>query len=229
MLHVRSLSSIRVFPRISLALFLVFHFYRYSYPTGFHSLALFVMFLLSLWSMVFCLYKYEIPAYCRGDVSYDRPRWGSNQLILTVMCSTHWPLHVYYISLCRALYNYMPWPAWAGALPPDHSLFQPLSHRSVGVYQAQVPHLHPEPGPADAPRPPTATDANTASHLNAPLQEGRSLGVFDRLAQLRTSLFPSASGGYSRLHDSAAVHGSPGIGEASIPDAEAGRFPYVHA
>ena len=117
MLYVRSLSSIRVFPRSCLFSFLLYHFYIYSYPSGFHGLALMLAFLFTCWSMCFCLQKFELPAYNRGDVSSDRP---------------------------RALVNHLPWPSWAAALPPEFSIFQPLSERTINIYQADVPPLHPE-------------------------------------------------------------------------------------
>lgn len=45
MIYVRSNNSIRLFPRASLALFLLYHFYLFSSPAGFHLLALLVLFL----------------------------------------------------------------------------------------------------------------------------------------------------------------------------------------
>lgn len=45
MIYVRSNNSIRLFPRASLALFLLYHFYLFSSPSGFHLLALLVLFL----------------------------------------------------------------------------------------------------------------------------------------------------------------------------------------
>ena len=74
MIYVRSKSSIQIFPRASLALFLVYHFYYYSFPSGFHCLALFVYFLLLVWLMMLSVRKFEISAFSSGEVSFDQPR-----------------------------------------------------------------------------------------------------------------------------------------------------------
>jgi len=57
MIYVRSTGSIQLFPRASLALFLIYHFYYFSFPSGFHVLALVTMFffLLALMVSVFLL------------------------------------------------------------------------------------------------------------------------------------------------------------------------------
>ena len=52
MIYVRSTGSIQLFPRASLALFLVYHFYYFSFPSGFHVLALVTMFFFLLALMV---------------------------------------------------------------------------------------------------------------------------------------------------------------------------------
>jgi hypothetical protein len=44
MIYVRAKGSIRLFPRAALALFLIYHFYYFSFPAGFHVLALVAMF-----------------------------------------------------------------------------------------------------------------------------------------------------------------------------------------
>ena len=74
MIYVRSRNSIHLFPRATMALFLLYHFYLYSQPYGFHILALLVMFLYSLYIMIFCVRKYELQAFYRGAVNIDRPR-----------------------------------------------------------------------------------------------------------------------------------------------------------
>jgi hypothetical protein len=74
MIYVRSYMSIQIFPRFSLALYLVYHFYLFSQPQGFHLLALLVMFTFLTALMIFCVRKYEYPAYMRGDISMDTPR-----------------------------------------------------------------------------------------------------------------------------------------------------------
>lgn len=52
MIYVRSTGSIQLFPRASLALFLVYHFYYFSFPSGFHVLALVSMFFFLMTLMV---------------------------------------------------------------------------------------------------------------------------------------------------------------------------------
>ena len=99
MIYVRSKLSIAIFPRASLALFLVYHFYLYSQPTGFHLLALLVMFLFLAYLMATCVRKFEVPCYNRGGVSMDTP---------------------------RALMNMVPWPTSQQALVtnprPQHEI-----------------------------------------------------------------------------------------------------------
>lgn len=115
MLYVRSLATIRLFPRLCFGSFLIYHFYRYTYPSGFHGLALFLLFCFNCWAMAYCVQKFELVAFNRGDVNFDRP---------------------------RALVNHLPWPAWSAALPPEYTIFQPVSERTMGVYQAEVPPLN---------------------------------------------------------------------------------------
>jgi hypothetical protein len=74
MIYVRSNFSIQLFPRASIALFLLYHFYLFGHPSGFHLLALLVMFLLLSALMIFCVRKYEMIAYQRGIVNQDQPR-----------------------------------------------------------------------------------------------------------------------------------------------------------
>jgi hypothetical protein len=97
--------------RISLALFLVYHFYLYSQPAGFHLLALLVMFLFLFWLMLFCVRNFELEAYNLGYVSIDQP---------------------------RAFYNSLPWPGWHVALAPDFTLFMPVAHESTSLYNMPV-------------------------------------------------------------------------------------------
>ena len=75
MIYVRAVGSIRLFPRVSLGLFLIFHFYYYSFPAGFHLLALMVMFLFLLFTMTFCVRVYEVKAFRQGLVNIDQPRF----------------------------------------------------------------------------------------------------------------------------------------------------------
>jgi hypothetical protein len=112
MIYVRSAGSIVLFPRASMALYLLYHFYLYSQPFGFHLLALLIMFLFLVSLMIHCVRKFELEAYFRGVVNIDQP---------------------------RAIYNSLPWPSWNVALAPDFSVFLPLTSRSVSVYQNAVP------------------------------------------------------------------------------------------
>lgn len=112
MIYIRSKMSIQTFPRVFFLLYLLYHIYFYAYPSGFHVLAIFTMFLLLLWLMIFCVRKFEHPAYERGEVSLDQP---------------------------RALYNSLPWFSWVVALAPDFTLFMPVNNRSVSAY-ADVPN-----------------------------------------------------------------------------------------
>lgn len=132
MIYVRSSLSIQLFPRASLAIFLLYHFYIYSHPYGFSLLALLVMFLYLTALMIFCVRKYEVDAFFRGLVNIDQP---------------------------RMLHNQLPWPSWTVALAPDYSLFLPLSQRTSSVYQQAVPAINPENENQPAPTPaPTIND-----------------------------------------------------------------------
>ena len=212
MLYVRSLGSIRVFPRTCCAAFLLYHFYRYSFPSGFHSLALFLVFLLTSWSMSYCLQKFELPAYNRGDITYDRPRYtlphGSGRLKVPISCF-----------IFRALHNFLPWPSWAASLPPEFSVFQPVSLRAVGIYQAEVPNLHVN--GANPPNPPVngihannvpeARDGNTERVVGNNGEEAANQSpnqtLFSRMSALGGQLArtfqgtttTTSSGGYSRI------------------------------
>ncbi|RYH20756.1 hypothetical protein EON65_22545 [archaeon] len=74
MIYMRSVSSIRLFPRITLAFFLVFHVYYYSYPMGFHMLFLACIALASVVCMVQCIRVFETRAFRLGKVSIEQPR-----------------------------------------------------------------------------------------------------------------------------------------------------------
>lgn len=52
MIYVRARGSIVLFPRAALALFLMYHFYYFSFPAGFHVLALVTMFFFLVAVMV---------------------------------------------------------------------------------------------------------------------------------------------------------------------------------
>ena len=121
MIYVRAAGSIILFPRASLALFLVYHFYLFSFPTGFHLLALLVMLFFLLYLMMLCVRKYEIEAYHRGFVTSDQP---------------------------RQFYNSIPWPVWSNGLAPEYSVFIPAARRSTSMYNMNVP---PPPGAGPGP------------------------------------------------------------------------------
>lgn len=112
MIYLRSALSIELFPKASLSLFLLFHFYYYSYPSGFHSLALTAMFCFLLALMSYCVRVFEVKAYRRGLVNFDQP---------------------------RMLYGSLPWPVWRADLAPDYTLFMPVTQRSTSVYSDTVP------------------------------------------------------------------------------------------
>mmetsp|Transcript_25239 Transcript_25239/g.43466 ORF Transcript_25239/g.43466 Transcript_25239/m.43466 type:complete len:673 (-) Transcript_25239:3-2021(-) len=112
MIYVRSTGSIQLFPRASLALFLIYHFYYFSFPSGFHVLALVTMFFFLLALMVHCIRVYEMKDYERGIISLDQP---------------------------RALYNSLPWPVWNADLAPEFTLMMPVSHRATGAYNTAIP------------------------------------------------------------------------------------------
>ena len=114
MIYVRASASILLFPRASLALFLIYHFYLFCCPMGFHLLALLVLLFFLLWLMMYCVRKYEIPAFHRGYVNPDQP---------------------------RALYNFTPWPIWMHDLAPEFTVFMPTDRRSTSTYNMNVPPL----------------------------------------------------------------------------------------
>ena len=74
MIYVRSSGCIQLFPRASLALFLVYHFYYFSFPSGLHLLALSAMSLLQLYLMILCVRIFEVKSFHQGRVSIDQPR-----------------------------------------------------------------------------------------------------------------------------------------------------------
>jgi hypothetical protein len=74
MIYVRSCGSILLFPKASICLFLIYHIYYYSFPSGLHLLALTVTALFLLFLMIHCIRAYEIKAFQQGLVSIDQPR-----------------------------------------------------------------------------------------------------------------------------------------------------------
>jgi hypothetical protein len=112
MVYVRTYTSIVLFPKATFAAFAIYHIYLYSNPGGFHYLVLFIIFLLTIWLMLFLVRKYEHDAYQRGVVNADQP---------------------------RQLYNHLPYPMWVHDLAPDFSLFLPPAHRSTSIYANTVP------------------------------------------------------------------------------------------
>lgn len=112
MVYLRAALSIQLFPRVAMALFLIYHFYYYSCPTGFHMLALFIVFLIMCFMMVFCVRVFEVKAFTDGNINLDSP---------------------------RMLYNALPWPMWRAALPQELTIFMPLNMRTVGLYNNAIP------------------------------------------------------------------------------------------
>jgi hypothetical protein len=74
MIYVRSMESIQLFPRASLALFLIYHFYYFSFPSGFHVLALLTLLCFLGYLMTYCIREFEMKAFERGIVNLDQPR-----------------------------------------------------------------------------------------------------------------------------------------------------------
>jgi hypothetical protein len=130
MIYVRAKNSILLFPKAVIGLFLIYHFYLYSQPFGFHILALLVMFLYSLCVMIHCVHKYELQAYYRGVVNIDRP---------------------------RMIHNSVPWPTWSLALAPDFTLFLPVTEEAMDIYTGPVPNRDLELGQLIPEQQPTGT------------------------------------------------------------------------
>lgn len=137
MIYVRSNNSIRLFPRASLALFLLYHFYLFSNPSGFHLLALLVLFLFLTSLMIFCVRKFELDAFYRGSINIDQP---------------------------RMLHNNMPWPSWTVALAPDYTLFMPVTIRTTSGDTDSVPG--PVIPVNTTPTPATESNGNTTTSSN---------------------------------------------------------------
>ena len=165
MIYIRSALAISFFPRASFLLFLLYHFYLYSYPSGFHLLALLVLFLSLNWLMMVTMLKLELPAYMRGDVSIDQP---------------------------RAIFNTVPWPAWSIALGPDFTLFMPVSHRTASVYNAAPPPPLGQP-PLEPPRsPPRHRNESSYERLETEESEdAESIESYQRQRPVRDSLVVS--------------------------------------
>ena len=74
MIYVRASGSIVLFSRGSLALFFMYHLYYYSFPSGFHSLALTLMTFALMSLMIFCVRTFELKAFRQGLVNIEQPR-----------------------------------------------------------------------------------------------------------------------------------------------------------
>jgi hypothetical protein len=72
MIYVRAKASIVVFPRITFALYLVYNFYVYLSPNGFHLLALLASFTINVALMAFCVNKFEMEEFRSGTVNIDQ-------------------------------------------------------------------------------------------------------------------------------------------------------------
>jgi hypothetical protein len=86
LIYIRALGSIVLFPRASLAFFLIFHFYYYSFPAGFHVLALLCIFVFMMALMAYCVRVYEVKAYRQGLVNVDQPRLVK---LFSALCISH--------------------------------------------------------------------------------------------------------------------------------------------
>jgi len=107
LLYVRSAESIIFFPRAVFAAFALYHVYLYSFPMGYHMLALMCLMCFVGYLMIFCLRHYEKQAFNRGVVSSDQP---------------------------RAFSNHISWPTWTHSIAPDFTLFMPVQMRSTNIY-----------------------------------------------------------------------------------------------
>eukprot|EP01042_Synura_sphagnicola_P001071 gene1071-1207_t len=83
---VRTLQSVRFFPRAFFLYFSLFHIYFFCFPFGFSYLAFFSSLLLLKHAMLYCWNRYEIPALESGIINAHRPRmvsgilgWTENQ------------------------------------------------------------------------------------------------------------------------------------------------------
>jgi len=126
LLYVRSVESIILFPRALFAAFALYHVYLYSFPMGFHMLALMCLMSFVGYLMIFCLRHYESKAYNRGVVTGDQPRAFSNRV---------------------------SWPQWSHSIAPDFTLFMPVQVRSTNIYDTASPppeDAAPEVSPAAA-------------------------------------------------------------------------------
>eukprot|EP01041_Mallomonas_annulata_P010174 gene10174-21207_t len=77
---VRTLHSVRFFPRVFFLYFCIFHFYFFSFPFGFSYVALFTTVLFLQHSLLFCWNHYEVPAIETGRISAFRPRATSTAI-----------------------------------------------------------------------------------------------------------------------------------------------------
>ena len=60
MIYVRSALAVSSFPRATFLLYILFHVYMYSFPSGFHITALLLLLSFSVWIMMLLLRKYEV-------------------------------------------------------------------------------------------------------------------------------------------------------------------------
>ena len=74
MIYLRAAATIYLFPRVVFLLFLLFHFYYYSFPSGFHMLGITVLVLYLSALMIYCVIQYEVKAYRRRLVNIDQTR-----------------------------------------------------------------------------------------------------------------------------------------------------------
>ena len=104
MVFVRSKLTIRHFPRIIAAYFVLYQSYFYATLYGFYWQSMQLFFLLCAHSMVWFLLKVEVPSFHAQEISEDRPR-------------------AYVVRLGE--------PRWSGSAPPMTSLFHAVTENLV--------------------------------------------------------------------------------------------------
>lgn len=153
MIYVRARQSIALFPKAFFLLFVLYHVYYYSYPAGFHMLALATTSAAMVLLMTACIRAFEIKAYYTGVINVDTPRCADNMPVTSPFACSQYLFS--FPRLRRALFNALPWPVLRTDLAPDFTLFMPVTTAAVGVYQANVPAIV-APGAAAPPINPAA-------------------------------------------------------------------------
>ncbi|CAM9189322.1 unnamed protein product [Choristocarpus tenellus] len=74
LIFVRCHATIHFFPRATALYFILFHLYFYYFPMGFFSLAAGINMIMLLHCKMFVLSELEVPAFARGEITYEQPR-----------------------------------------------------------------------------------------------------------------------------------------------------------